>query len=351
MVTSVVVWVGVVVWAGVVICGAVTVSPISLSSLPVAVHTFSSTNDGENVDGRRRGRRYLPIRLLGRPPSTTQTPVMFAQASDSQYQYMPVKDDGTIYELDPCPAPSPPSGGGGGSNVFSLLTFSIVTANVLINAVSNVNNNNNRNNNNNENNNNGNINNENVSNNLDTNNNDNTIMTGRALGNTTSSCVCRGQRRRRGAIENIPKEARKTGEMTSKETPHRNRSDRSIPTVEKPRKTPTEGLNLTIEAPNKHITHGSTTHEREAAWAKQWAVWVKVCVPWVVCETSRAAPHTTGLASFTTRFSGLASGLLGLRHIPTQLLEEARARGARGESCTQVFPCPPLARDFEMFAW
>ncbi|XP_037781879.1 probable serine/threonine-protein kinase DDB_G0272282 [Penaeus monodon] len=149
---------------------------------------------------RSRSKRYFPTGFLGSPPAaTSQTPLMVAQANNQDYHYMPLQDDGTVYVLDPCPAPSPPSGGGG-SNVFALLTFSVVTANVLINAVANVNSNNN-NNNNNDNNNNDNINNENVSSNLDSNTNDNTIM-GRALASNASlpdasaSCACSRRRRR-----------------------------------------------------------------------------------------------------------------------------------------------------------
>lgn len=142
---------------------------------------------------------YLAPRGVGQPSPSRRAapPLMFGQ-----HQYLPLGDDGTVHQLHPCPPPSPNSGDGG-SNVFAFLTFGVVTVNVLMNAVANVNNNN-QNNNNNDNNNNNNINNENISNNLDSNMNDNTISTGRSLQN----CVCRG--RQRDTAKDTPTEPIKT---------------------------------------------------------------------------------------------------------------------------------------------
>ncbi|XP_042869607.1 dual specificity protein kinase splA-like [Penaeus japonicus] len=235
--------------------------------------------------GRSRAGRFLPMGLLGSPPpSPSQTPLMVAQANNQDYQYMPLQDDGTVYVLDPCPAPPPPSGGGG-SNVFALLTFGVVTANVLINAVANVNSNNN-NNNNNDNNNNDNINNENVSSNLDSNTNDNTIM-GRALAanaslpNAPASCAC--SRRRRRAPSEVP-----------------------------------EGL--------------------------QTPRWLMSCVPRLVCESYRSAALSSGLASVAGKITGLTSSLIGLQQIAKDDLKKAQTRGSTGASCDLHYPCPALGQ-------
>ncbi|XP_069982128.1 uncharacterized protein [Penaeus vannamei] len=239
--------------------------------------------DRQDSGERSRTKRFLPTGFLGSPPAaSSQTPLMVAQANNQDYHYMPLQDDGTVYVLDPCPAPSPPSGGGG-SNVFALLTFGVVTANVLINAVANVNSNNN-NNNNNDNNNNDNINNENVSSNLDSNTNDNTIM-GRALASNASlpdapaSCACSRGRRR---------------------TPPR------VP----------EGL----PAPQ----------------------WLLSCVPRLVCESYRSAASSSGLASVAGKVTGLTSSLIGLRQLPKDELKEAQVRGSSGASCELHYPCPAL---------
>ena len=105
-----------------------------------------------------------------------------------KYQYVPLQNDGSLYPLNPCATSSSSSSSSYSSTsgqVFALLSFTVVSANLLINAVANVNNNNNNNNDNNNNNNNNN-NNENVSSNLDNNNNDNSIVTGRYL----RPCIC-----------------------------------------------------------------------------------------------------------------------------------------------------------------
>ncbi|XP_064121830.1 1-phosphatidylinositol 3-phosphate 5-kinase-like [Macrobrachium nipponense] len=240
---------------------------------------------GNDIGVNHRPRRYLPIRLLGRPPSTTaHTPFMVAEANNNRYQYMPLKDDGSVHELDPCPAPSSPSGGGG-SNVFALLTFSVVTANVLINAVANVNSNNN-NNNNNENNNNDNVNNENVSSNMDSNTNNNMIV-GRAFGsrsnNSTKRCSCSWKSKR----------------------------------LAKRRAAAQKSFHL----PRSLVS----------------------CAPRVICETSRVAAATASSASeldyFLQSFSGLSTRAAVDSYFPPSLLRDARMLGLKGGSCESKYQC------------
>ncbi|XP_068240304.1 uncharacterized protein [Palaemon carinicauda] len=254
----------------------------NLDRISNAKYTDSSRSEEKNWPAvHHRARRYLPIRLLGRPqPTTPHTPFMVAEANNNRYQYMPLKDDGTVQELDPCPVPSPPSGGGG-SNVFALLTFSVVAANVLINAVANVNSNNN-NNNNNENNNNDNANNENVSSNMDSNTNDNTIM-GRALGsrsNSSESCSCSKAKTR--ARKKVPSETSSRFQM-----------------------------------PKSLVS----------------------CAPRVICETSKLASDSSDMSYFLQSFSGLSTRAAVDSHFPPGFLRSARMLGLTGGNCETEYRC------------
>ncbi|XP_066949414.1 uncharacterized protein [Macrobrachium rosenbergii] len=264
---------------------------ISATSKEIAHKAMEESNKtrinnkkGADIAVNQRRRRYLPIRLLGRPPSTTpHTPFMVAEANNNRYQYMPLKDDGTVHELDPCPAPSSPSGGGG-SNVFALLTFSVVTANVLINAVANVNSNNN-NNNNNENNNNDNVNNENVSSNMDSNTNNNMII-GRAFGsrssNSTKRCSCSGKGKR----------------LAKRRAPAQKR----------------------FHLPKSLVS----------------------CAPRVICETSRvaaAASSASEIGYFLQSFSGLSTRVAVDSYLPPSLLRGARMLGLKGGNCESEYQC------------
>ncbi|XP_071538854.1 uncharacterized protein [Panulirus ornatus] len=281
---------------------------------------------GEKPVKRRGQRSYLANHQLGQSTAGV-APLMLA----SRYHYLPLKDDGTVSQVDPCPPPSPHTGSG--SNVFAFLTFGVVTVNVLMNAVANVNSNN-RNNNNNENNNNNNINNENVSNNLDSNMNDNTISTGRTMHNSTTSCACHGRQvRRRDTVEHdTPAEpSKQTLNMLT--TNARN----FILTLEQ-QERPEGPKTLT---PASQTTLKMESGKRNLKTRPACLVWMMGCVPRLVCEAHRSAKLTQGLASLALKISGLAVGRVGVHHVSPQVLEEARVQGASGGPC--VSPCSPPA--------